>query len=260
MPDAAYAAEGAGQGNPRVNATQRVAKPAAPQAPALAAVPAWDASSPENAAAIAALPPGVVQQFTDGSTSFGSVPGRGGEYTIPGQSAPLVQPAGGGGNLVQVIRGGQSSYTRPDGTGIALYPTMAGPLSELSQPQRARDAAVNYGHELSANAAIEGHRLAAGATLGAATIHETGATDRADTAATDIKKMGTAVYQQTVNPVNPFGPGLQTYIGERRLNADGNVGFYPAATPEKPKPKEGDISTVNGKTAKHVNGVWVPQK
>ena len=66
LPDAAYAAEGAGQGNPRVNATQRVAKPAAPQSPAMAAVPAWDASSPENAAAIAALGSNAQQLAGDG--------------------------------------------------------------------------------------------------------------------------------------------------------------------------------------------------
>lgn len=188
----------------RVAATPRAAPAPAPAAPAYAQ--AWHPDDPAVQAGIDALGPNA-QRLAGGIVTFGGmnrptdaqdavVPlgtqptGRefpqnaGGSIELPGLSDPLVQPAqavpggkgsraasgGGAGNLVQVIRGNDSSYTRPDGSDVHLYPTLNGGLSEMSQDQRNAVMDKLYGADAQKEATIRHAELSAGATMGAAGV------------------------------------------------------------------------------------------
>jgi hypothetical protein len=68
----------------------------------------------------------------------------------------------------------------------------------LSQPQRAHDAAENYKSELQAKAHIEGARLGAGATLGAAGIGAEAHKYIANVGAEDARKQGQLLKEQVL--------------------------------------------------------------
>lgn len=147
--------------------------------------------------------------------------------------APVQSETG----LVQMIKGMNSYYTRPDGSDVHLYPTMDGSMSEMSQAERNGLAT----HKLASDATIEAARIRAESDVNTTGQTVAGAVQNVNTQtaaqkaieasrSADIRKNGTPIYNDVLlDPKFPSFGSRKEFAGMAHMGDDGEPKFTPVS-------------------------------